>query len=215
MISPKKPLLSLIDPDRASARIGFLVAATIPLLAIGLTHFYNQKESPEPAKNFAGNGSDQRLIEFCSKNVKSNRAFVLFQHGTCVVVEDLHTTEEIKKQALALLQETASPDARFICTPIEKQNLIVSYTKPVFHLRFHEDMQLFREQIENDYRRFLTEKEKSDVTLEWEPPFHAKVGLRSRARLMKDAVEPIVAHVIAPRSIEEKASVPETASISF
>ena len=84
--------------DRASARIGILLTACVPLLAIYLTHFFATSPEKEISNNISSSGADTRLIEFCSRNVKSNRAFVLFQHGTCVVVEDESNPEAIKDQ---------------------------------------------------------------------------------------------------------------------
>ncbi|MDQ8191685.1 hypothetical protein [Roseibacillus persicicus] len=213
----KKTSFPTENVDRISARLSLTLAALIPLVAIGLTHFYSEnygkKKSSQTtsAKNY---GSDSRLAEFCSKNVKDNRAFVLFKYGTCVVIEGKKDTATIKNEALRILSKTATPDARFVCTPVEDNNLIVSYTEPVFHLRFGEDMNNNREQIESDFRRFLTESELADITPSWEPPFHAKVGLRSRARLLKDAQNPVISHIIAPRGTE-KTSASETASVSF
>lgn len=200
--------------DRVSARAGILLLACLPLLAIFLTYFFTELPKKSKPESFENSGTDHRLIDFCSRNIKSNRAFVLFNHGTCVVIENENDPEIIKAQAIGILMEVATPDARFICTPVEDRNLIVSYTEPVFHLRFDEDMDLHRQEIETDFRRFLTEKELADITPSWEPPFHAKVGLRSRARLLKDASDPIVSRIIAPKSAE-KTSTPQTASVSY
>ena len=213
----KKPLLAFIDPDRLSARISFTIAAIIPLLALGLTHHYTGKNTSSESESkvtASASGTDSRLIEFCTQNVKSNRAFVLFKHGTCVVIEDKTDTSSIKKEAINTLLEVAVPGARFVCTPIDSNDILVSYTEPVFHLRFNEDMNQHRDDIETDFRRFLTEEELADISPNWEPPFHAKVGLRSRARLLKDAADPVVASIIAPKGTE-KTSVGETASVSF
>ena len=97
---------------------------------------------------------------------------------------------------------------------MEGRNLIVSYTEPVFHLRFDKDINEHRKEIQSDFRRFLTQEELADIPPSWEPPFHAKVGLRSRARLYKDASDPIVSRIIAPKSAE-KTSIDQTASVSF
>lgn len=211
----KKSKIEEIQLDRLSARCGLLLAAVIPLLAVAITRQHFSKSSKPTEKASAViDGSDSRLVDFCSQNIKSSRAFVLFQHGTCVVVDNHTDTASIKGQALKILAETAVPDARFVCTPIEDNNLIVSYTEPVFHLRFEDEMELHREEIEEDFRRFLTAKESADITPAWDPPFHAKVGLRSRARLLKDAAEPAVTRIIAPRGTE-KTSMGRTASVSF
>ena len=205
------------DIDRASARTGILLTAFLPLLTIFLTHFLSdspQKEGTPQQQTSLASGADSRLIEFCSTNVKDNRTFVLFRYGTCVVVENEKNPDEAKAQAIEILKETATPDARFVCTQVENHNLIVSYTKPVFHLRFNEDMEIHRQEIETDFRRFLTEKEQTDISEHWEPPFHAKVGLRSRARLLKDAADPVVSRVIAP-SETKKTSAEHTASVSY
>lgn len=159
-------------------------------------------------------GKDERLIKFCASNVQESRSFVLFQHGTCIVVEGLSNVDEIKTQALNTLTRTAVPGAKFVCAPVEDENIIVSYSEPVFHLRFGEDIQAHREAIETDFMRFLSDEERATTPLGWNPPFHAKIGLRSRARLMKDAQAPVICQIIAPSSTE-KSRTGETASVSF
>lgn len=214
---PKKPLLALIDPDRFSARMSLIITAIIPLLALGLTQLKSEKSSKkrQPVASASSNsGADQRLIEFCTQNVKPNRAFVLFQHGTCVVIENQSDAASIRAKAISTLREVGVPGARFVCTPVDSNDIIVSYTEPVFHLRFAEDMERHRKDIENDFRRFLTEEELADISPHWEPPFHAKVGLRSRARLLKDAANPVVSSIVAPKGTE-KTRMEQTASVSF
>ena len=211
-----KSKISSFPIDRVSARFGLILAAILPLIAVILTRYLSddvKKESPEPQARVVA-GSDSRLVKFCSENIKESRAFVLFQHGTCVVVENQKDTETIRLTALDILAKTAVPDARFVCTPVEDNNLIVSYSKPVFHLRFQDEMDHHRREIEEDFRRFLTADETADITPAWEPPFHAKVGLRSRARLLKDAANPQIARIIAPQGTEKTSAV-ETASVSF
>ena len=207
--------ISAETPNRVSARLGIVLAAFLPIVAVTLTTLYqNQNKPTESAENYSNYGGDRRLLKFCAENLKNDRSFVLFQHGTCVVVEGDDDAATIKEQAVRLLHETASPDARFICTPVENNNMIVSYTEPVFHLRFSEDIDKHRHEIETDFRRFLTEKEIADISPNWNPPFHAKVGLRSRARLLKDASNPVVSHIVAPHGTE-KTSTEHTASVSF
>ncbi len=210
----KKLKLSNFSLDRMSARCGIALAALVPLIAVFFTTYFSSKPKLSQPIATVIDGADQRLIDFCVRNIKETRSFVLFQHGTCVVVENESDTTVIKEKALTILKETAVPDARFICTPVEDNNLIVSYNEPVFHLRFQDEMDLHRKDIEQDFRRFLTEQEAADITPAWEPPFHAKVGLRSRARLFKDASSLTIARIIAPQSAEN-AGPRETASISF
>lgn len=210
----KKRTFSDVSFERFSTRLSLALAAFLPLIAVALTHYLSA-----PSKSLKDSGNDisqahQRLIDFCSENVKKNRSFVIFEHGTCVVVEDKTDTATIQQEAIQILRSTASPDARFVCTPVENDDLIVSYTEPVFHLRFKEDMSRHRAEIESDFRRFLTNDELADISPHWDPPFHAKVGLRSRARLLKDAAELEVAQIVAPRGTE-KTSLGETASVSF
>lgn len=204
------------QPDRLLGRLSLLLAATLPLTAIGLNHFLEQeKESPRAVATLPPiAGKDDRLIQFCASNVQESRSFVLFQHGTCIVVQDLTEIDEIKSFALETLARTAVPGAKFVCAPVEDENIIVSYSEPVFHLRFGEDIRAHREAIETDFMRFLSEEERATTPLGWDPPFHAKIGLRSRARLLKDAQQPVICQIIAPSSTE-KSRTGETASVSF
>lgn len=213
----KRKLDSHADqPNRFFGRLSLLLAATLPFVAIGMNLFLNHEESEQASASTLPPiaGKDQRLIEFCASNVQEGRAFVLFQHGTCIVVEGMTTVDEIKGHALQVLARTAVPGAKFVCAPVEDENIIVSYSEPVFHLRFGEDIRTHREAIETDFMRFLSEEERSTTPLGWNPPFHAKIGLRSRARLMKDAQAPVICQIIAPSSTE-KSRTGETASVSF
>ncbi|MEM9080537.1 MAG: hypothetical protein AAGC74_07600 [Verrucomicrobiota bacterium] len=190
--------------NRVLARLAFLLVALVPLLLTQIDRLRSPLVPPPPAPpapivypKFAG--TDPRLVAFCITNIKNNRAFVLFRHGTCVMVPTEGTAIEIRAEARRLLKKTADPAAKFVCSPTSDNHLIVSYTEPVFHLRFAEDLELFRHDIINDYRRFLSPKEAAETSYTWNPPFHAKVGLRSRARLLKDSEELKIARVIAPR----------------
>ena len=104
-----KAKILTMNLDRVTARVGLLLTACLPILAIVLTSLLRQRPRRIRAlsKTLSSNGSDQRLIEFCSRNVKSNRAFVVFQHGTCVVVENESNPEAIKSQAIALLRRNS------------------------------------------------------------------------------------------------------------
>ena len=212
-MTPRKKF-SQLPINRVSARIGWLLAALVPIVSIAFTSKFTQRNEPNAKAHPLISGSDTRLVQFCSENIKDTRAFVLFTHGTCVVVDNEPDPEVIKQKALEILAKTAKPDARFVCTPVEDHNIIVSYSEPVFHLRFKDEIELHRKEIEQDFRRFLTEEESADITPAWEPPFHAKVGLRSRARLLKDAASPLIARIIAPQNAE-KAGANVAASVSF
>lgn len=209
--------LNFEHAHRIVSRFSLFLAAALPLTAIGVTHYLSSerlKPKTSQASPIAAAGKDVRLINFCTENVKDNRAFVLFNHGTCIVIEDLNEIDQIRDKAFEILKETAIPNAKFVCSPVEDNNLIVSYTKPVFHLRFQEDIDKHRASISNDFVRFLTPEERASTPLGWNPPFHAKIGLRSRARLIKDAHDPVIAQIIAPTGTKQNQT-GQTASISL
>lgn len=215
--NPEPPLArilkSAVSPDRLFGRVALLVAAGFPLVAVVTTEFLSSEPESAVVDVAKKPGEDPRLMQFCINNMKSNRAFVVFQNGTCIIVENESSSDKIREIALNKLVRTAKPDAKFVCSPIENHNLIVSYSEPVFHLRFADEMSKHRISIDTDFKRFLTKQEISEIPAHWQPPFHAKVGLRSRARLMMDAENPVIAHIIAPRGTK-KGSPEEIASAS-
>lgn len=132
--------------------------------------------------------------------VTTNRSFVVFNNGTCVIVKE-HSSDPIA-EAMITLGECSNPNARFITKEIEHGNILVTYQKPAFHCLFQDEIEETRSTIESEFIHYLTDAERSQMERNWEPPFQAKLGLMARQRLNEDANDLRIAKVIKARPIE-------------
>lgn len=202
---------------RAAAALG----ATFSLIAV-LLHLGIIRWSPEPVPSPAiaptasisgdsgaqPGGPDsrgesvtdvQRRIEFCSRHVTVDRSFVVFTNGTCVIVNE--PTEDPIGMARATLNKCGGPEARFITRRIESESYMVTYSEPVFHCLFPDEVAQLAPVVEASFSSFLAPAERLVQPDGWEPPFDAKLGLLARTFLNADARAGEVAKVIRARPI--------------
>jgi len=159
--------------------------------------------APLPPPTLPVGGNLERCIEFCAQHVTNGRSFVVFSKGTCVIVDEPDSQPIVT--AIHTLEDCSGPNARFIAREIEDGHHLVTYRRPVFHCLFSEEIESQRPAIESSYLRYLTPAEKKSMPPEFDPPFHAKLGLVARARLNQDAADPVVVKVIRPKPIESPA----------
>lgn len=114
-------------------------------------------------------GDTERAIEFCARHVTSERSFVVFSNGTCVIVDE--PTSQPVIDAIHILSDCAKPDARFITREIENSHYLVTYRLAVFHCLFSEEISSHRKEIETSFLRFLTPTERSSMKANFDPPF--------------------------------------------
>lgn len=140
-----------------------------------------------------------QAVAFCAEHVTTERSFVVFSNGTCVVVDE--PCEEPVLEAARILDRCASPEARFITREIENGSFLVSYREPVFNCLFSDEIETKRTLLEEDFPAFLTAAERKSMPAGFNPPFHAKLGLLARFRLNHDARERTVAKIIRANAV--------------
>lgn len=207
--------------NRITWRLAAALGASVALVAVVLTLRY-PVSGPAPALQVRSapptaptpllspvadsvevpSGHLNRLISFCASMVTSDRTFVVFANGTCVIVNE--PSLDPVAEAVTILGECSSPNARFITKEIEHGNILVTYQKPAFHCLFEDEVAQTRPQIEQNFLHYLTAAERSQVEIDWEPPFHAKLGLVARHRLNEDATDLQVAKVIKARPVQAR-----------
>lgn len=212
-----------MSSNRLAWRLAAALGATTALVAVLLTLYYSQTlpESPLVSSRSASTAETResgpppasaetrpreipsadpprrhldRLIGYCRSLVTKQRSFVVFANGTCVVVNE--PSNNPVSNALGVLKRCAAPDARFITTKVEHGNYLVTYSQPAFNCMFWDEVESAREEIEHGYGAFLTTMEKQQMPADWNPPFHAKLGVIARTRMNADANALRVAKVI-------------------
>jgi hypothetical protein len=141
---------------------------------------------PEPAAD--------DLVEFCSAHVTAERSFVLFSHGSCVILGE--PSRDPVSEAVALLQACAEDDARFVPERTRDGGLIISFKEPVFHRFSRESLDAAGPWLDQVAATLLTPEESAAAGPNWQPPYHARVGLLARRRMLEDAAAPVAVRVI-------------------
>ena len=196
--------------NRIAWRLSAALVGTVALVAVLLHPMHLETDvvatppaapllasAPQPAGT-AVNGESvtdtQRRIDFCSQHVTSDRSFVVFANGTCVIVNE--PTANPIQDAIDLIKKCSGPDARFITRRIEADSYMITYREPIFHCLFADEVEQLGPVVRLSYPNFLAESERRAQPAGWEPPFDAKLGLLTRTFLNADAREQQVAKVI-------------------
>lgn len=130
----------------------------------------------------------EELIAFCSDHVTENRSFVIFQNGTCVVVNEpsLDPIGDARERLLAC----EDPEARFVPELTQDGDLMISFKEPVFHNFTAAQRAELEVSLTHLTPTLLTPKEKASAGDDWVPPSHAQFGLLARRRMLEDAADP-------------------------
>lgn len=160
------------------------VAAVRPLA--GPAAPQNRPAQPEPAAD--------DLVEFCSAHVTAERSFVLFSHGSCVIVDE--PNRDPVSEAVARLQACGEADARFVPERTRDGGMIISFKEPVFHRFSREALDAAGPWLDQVASTLLTPEESAAAGPNWQPPYHARVGLLARRRMLEDAAAPVAVRVI-------------------
>jgi hypothetical protein len=206
--------------NRLTWRLSAALAASLALLATILTLRYPPQGHPQESTSLpqtavaapaeatplisnrieTPTGHLDRLIDFCSSMVTYDRSFVVFSNGTCVIVSE--PSIDPIAEAVTILGECSNPNARFLTDEIEHGNVLVTYQKPAFHCLFEDEINQTRVDLNAGFTHYLTAVERSQMDENWEPPFHAKLGLVARQRLNEDAMSLRIAKVIKARPVD-------------
>ena len=195
---------------RASAALGAAFALLVVLLHQGVIHWSPEEissnaKAPAPKNLVASLPTGQnargesvtdvrRRVDFCSRHVTLDRSFVVFANGTCVIVNE--PADDPIGTALEALNKCGGPEARFITREIEAESYMVTYSEPIFHCLFADEVAQLAPVVEANFSSFLTPAERLVQAEGWEPPFDAKLGLLTRSFLNADVRDRKVAKVI-------------------
>lgn len=139
--------------------------------------------------------SATELVKFCSDNVNEKRSFVIFQRGSCVIIDEpcQNPLAEAKKKLAAC---TADADVRFISEPTSEGDLIVTFKEPVFQRFNKEELARHESWLVHATPTLLTPAESVAAGNGWSPPTNARFGLLARRRLLEDAANPVPVRII-------------------
>ncbi|WP_424312500.1 hypothetical protein [Haloferula sp.] len=153
-------------------------------------HLTDIETAPRPLTKPA----PEELVAFCSDHVTENRSFVIFQNGTCVVVNEpsLDPISDARERLLAC----EDPEARFVPELTQDGDLMISFKEPVFHNFTEEQRAELELTLSHLTPALLTPKEKASAGDDWVPPSHAQFGLLARRRMLEDAADPKPVKVI-------------------
>lgn len=149
--------------------------------------------------------SAAELVKFCSDNVNEKRSFVLFQRGTCVVIDEpcQNPLADAKKKLATCSVET---DVRFISEPTAEGDLIVTFKEPVFQRFSKDELARHSSWLATATPTLLTPTESVAAGKGWSPPENARFGLLARRRLLEDAANPVPVRIIRAKNRSMPAS---------
>ncbi len=183
-------VLPVANFKKSNARVASLPSRTEsePVTIAGAT---NPNACPAP--------SAAELVKFCSDNVNEKRSFVLFQRGTCVVIDEpcQNPLAEAKKKLAAC---AADSDVRFISEPTAEGDLIVTFKEPVFQRFSKDELARHSSWLEHATPTLLTPGESVAAGKGWSPPQNARFGLLARRRLLEDAANPVPVRIIRAKN---------------
>lgn len=183
-------LLPVANFKKSNARVASLPARPEPEL-VSVTRPVDTSSCPAP--------SAAELVGFCSDNVNEKRSFVLFQRGTCVVIDEpcQNPLAEAKKKLAACSEDR---DVRFISEPTAEGDLIVTFKEPVFQRFSKDELARHSSWLKHATSTLLTPAESVAAGNGWSPPGNARFGLLARRRLLEDAANPVPVRIIRAKN---------------
>ena len=159
--------------------------------------------TPVKAEPFAGMTpapSAEDLVKFCSENVTEKRSFVIFQRGSCVIIDE--PCQNPLAEARKKLAACAESDARFVSEPTSEGDLIVTFKEPVFQRFNTDDLKKLASWVEQSAPALLTPTEAVAAGDQWSPHQNARFGLLARRRLLEDFANPVPVRIIRAKNRE-------------
>jgi hypothetical protein len=131
----------------------------------------------------------QRIAETFAYYFDQKKSFVLFRHGTCVVVPA--DVANVEPQAIEILTEVINNHVDMNPRKMDDGHWTVSYSRPVYSLVFADEVDADWQYIDRNHLNGLCEDEVLIGALGSNVFDHAgKIGLFGRARLFMDALNP-------------------------
>lgn len=138
------------------------------------------------------------LVKFCSDNVTETRSFVLFQRGTCVIIDEpCQNPLGVAREKLA---KCAEGEVRFLSEPTAEGDLIVTFKEPVFQRFSRDELAKPSTWLDQAAPSLLTPAEAVTAGDGWSPSGNARYGLLARRRLLEDAAKPVPVRIIRAKS---------------
>jgi hypothetical protein len=131
--------------------------------------------------------AEDSLVQFCSRHVTANRSFVVFNRGTCVVINE-PCSNPINK-AREILAKCDDANAKFVSEPTAEGDLIVTFKEPVFHRFAPSEIATMEPELVRTASSLLSPAESVAAGNSWTPPAAARLGLVARRRMLEDVAE--------------------------
>lgn len=204
--------------SRIALLTGLLLAGAFGLVATIVLPVAHFKKTTSRAATINGDGESTKLVKadsfsgttpapsavdlvkFCSENVTEKRSFVIFQRGTCVIIDE--PCQNPLAEARRKLAACAESDAKFISEPTSEGDLIVTFKEPVFQRFTADDLKKLSSWVEQTASALLTPGESVAAGSEWSPHENARFGLLARRRLLEDSANPVPVRIIRAKNRE-------------
>ncbi|MGL5019296.1 MAG: hypothetical protein ACRDBP_14265 [Luteolibacter sp.] len=183
-------VLPVTNFKKSSARVAALPVRTEPE-PVSIAGSPSATTCPAP--------SATELVKFCSDNVNETRSFVIFQRGTCVVIDEpcQNPLAEARRRLAAC---TTDADVRFISEPTAEGDLIVTFKEPVFQRFSKDELAKHESWLVHATPTLLSPAESVAAGKGWSPPTNARFGLLARRRLLEDAANPVPVRIIRAKT---------------
>lgn len=159
-------------------------------------------EAAKGAEN-APPATTEELVKFCASHVTTQRSFVVFSRGTCVVVNE--PCKDPLAEARKSLAACADPNTPFIPEATAEGDLIVSFKEPVFHRFTQGELKKLAPWLGEIAPALLSPAESVQAGKDWTPPDHAKAGLLARRRMLEDATDAVAVRIVRAKTKETAA----------
>lgn len=138
----------------------------------------------------------ERIIDRLNYYADGKRDFVVFRHGTCVVLDDGLSDEGAKAFALKVLSDILRQHPDMIPSPMDDGNMMVRYNHPAVNIVLKDVAEANWSEIEQQHLEGLTP---SEVLITPLGPNQfdtdGKIALLGRAYMFLDARDPEVAEI--------------------
>lgn len=201
--SPFSSRLALGAALLLAGSFGLAVAIMVPSQPVSEKESVGTMMAPAPGEvpekgDHALDASTDQLIEFCKQHVTTERTFVVFSRGTCVVVNE--PSKDPLEDAQKKLAACNDPGTPFIPEPTIEGDLIVSFKEPVFQRFSARELKNLLPGLEKIAPALLSPAESVAAGRDWTPPDQAKVGLLARRRMLEDASNAVAIRIIRAKN---------------
>jgi hypothetical protein len=140
----------------------------------------------------------QRTARTMAVYLDDKRSFVIFEHGTCVVVSE---SDQPVEEAAEILERILHAHPDMNTAEMRDRNWTVQYAQPAMSIVFSDEIEEHWDYIEENHLDGLTRDEVLIGPTGERNRFdrEGKIGLFGRARMFLDASSPVAVGVWRPR----------------